>query len=105
IASRAHLANWPEVSRAALAEAGVALADVEAVAATRGPGLVGALLVGLSLGKSIAYALGVPFHAVHHLQGHLHSPFLRLSGQPGEPAEPEPPRFAGPVLSGAPRRL
>jgi N6-L-threonylcarbamoyladenine synthase len=97
IASRAHLANWPAVSRQALAQAGLSIADVEAVAATRGPGLVGALLVGLSLGKSIAFARGVPFHAVHHLEGHLHSPFLRLEG---EPAEVEPERYVGLVLSG-----
>jgi N6-L-threonylcarbamoyladenine synthase len=97
IASRAHLANWPAVSAAALERAGIAMGDIEVVAATRGPGLVGALLVGLSLGKSIAYARGLPFHAVHHLDGHLHSPFLRLGG---EPAEPEPERYFGLVLSG-----
>ncbi len=97
IASRAHLANWPAVSAAAFERAGVAMGDIEVVAATRGPGLVGALLVGLSLGKSIAYARGLPFHAVHHLEGHLRSPFLRLEG---EPAEPEPERYVGLVLSG-----
>jgi N6-L-threonylcarbamoyladenine synthase len=97
IASRAHLANWPAVYQAALEQAGIVIRDVEAVAATRGPGLVGALLVGLSLGKSIAYARGIPFHAVHHLEGHLHSPFLGLGG---EPAEPEPERYVGLVLSG-----
>src|SRR5215510_6769775 len=68
IASREHLANWPQVSAEALARAGVGLPDIDVVAATRGPGLVGALLVGLSLGKAIAYALGRPFHAVHHLE-------------------------------------
>src|SRR5512134_1488379 len=52
IASREHLVNWPAVSRQALAGAGVAISDLDAVAATRGPGLVGALLVGLSLGKA-----------------------------------------------------
>jgi tRNA N6-adenosine threonylcarbamoyltransferase len=97
IASRAHLSNWPAVSAAAFERAGVGMADVDAVAATRGPGLVGALLVGLSLGKAIAYARGLPFHAVHHLEGHLRSPFLRLGG---EPAEPEPERYVGLVLSG-----
>ena len=97
IASREHLANWPPVSAEALARAGVALADVEAVAATRGPGLVGSLLVGLSLGKALAWALGRPFHAVHHLEGHLYSPFLRPDGAP---AEAPPARFTGLVLSG-----
>ncbi len=97
IASREHLANWPAVSDEALARAGFALADVEVVAATRGPGLVGALLVGLSLGKAIAYALGRPFFAVHHLEGHLYSPFLRA---PGQPADSPPQSFVGLVVSG-----
>jgi N6-L-threonylcarbamoyladenine synthase len=99
IASREHLANWPAVSGEALERARVLLRDVEVVAATRGPGLVGALLVGLSIGKAIAFAGGRPFHAVHHLEGHLYSPFLR---PPGDPAPPEipPSRFVGLVLSG-----
>ncbi len=100
IASREHLANWPPVFAAALAGAGVALADVDAVAATRGPGLVGSLLVGLSLGKSLAFGLGRPFHAVHHLEGHLVSPFLGPPGDGGEPAAPVPEAFTGLVLSG-----
>jgi tRNA N6-adenosine threonylcarbamoyltransferase len=99
IASREHLSNWPAVSREALERAGVSLPDVEVVAATRGPGLVGALLVGLSLGKAIAFAGGRPFHAVHHLEGHLFSPFLRAPGDPIPPAPP-PSRFVGLVVSG-----
>jgi N6-L-threonylcarbamoyladenine synthase len=98
IASREHLANWPPVSAEALATAGATWRDVEVVAATRGPGLVGSLLVGLSVGKALAYALDRPFHAVHHLEGHLYSPFLRAA--PEAPAEPVPERFAGLVLSG-----
>jgi N6-L-threonylcarbamoyladenine synthase len=99
IASREHLANWPLVSRAALDQAGVEMRDVGVVAATRGPGLVGALLVGLSIGKAVAFALDRPFHGVHHLEGHLYSPFLR---PPGDPVPPSPPpaRFLGLVLSG-----
>ncbi len=99
IASREHLANWPLVSGEALEKAGIAMADVDVVAATRGPGLVGALLVGLSLGKAIAFAGDRPFHAVHHLEGHLYSPFLRPPGDP-EPPAPPPDRFVGLVLSG-----
>jgi len=99
IASREHLANWPAVSREALERAGVSLQDVEVVAATRGPGLVGALLVGLSLGKAIAFAKKRPFHAVHHLEGHLFSPFLRAPGDPAVPSAP-PSRFVGLVVSG-----
>jgi len=97
IASREHLAGWPQVSAEALQRAGVPLAEVDVVAATRGPGLVGSLLVGLSLGKAIAFALGRPFHAVHHLEGHLYSPYLRLDG---EPSAPVPERFVGLVVSG-----
>jgi N6-L-threonylcarbamoyladenine synthase len=107
IASREHLRAWPPVSAAALGEAGVGLAEVGAVAATRGPGLVGSLLVGLSLGKAIAYALGRPFFAVHHLEGHLYSPFLAppaagdgAAGEPPRPARPAPERFVGLVVSG-----
>ena len=99
IASREHLSNWPAVSREALERAGVSLKDVEMVAATRGPGLVGALLVGLSLGKAIAFAGGRAFHAVHHLEGHLFSPFLRAPGDLVPPAPP-PSRFTGLVVSG-----
>ena len=99
IASREHLANWPAVSGEALARAGVSLAEVDVVAATRGPGLVGALLVGLSIGKAIAFARGLPFHGVHHLEGHLYSPFLRPPGDPSLPELP-PARFAALVLSG-----
>jgi len=97
IASREHLRNWPAVSSAALEEAGIELPDVEVVAATKGPGLVGSLLVGLSLGKAIAYALEKSFQAVHHLEGHLFSPFLR---GPGENAESPPEEFVGLVVSG-----
>jgi N6-L-threonylcarbamoyladenine synthase len=102
IASREHLANWPPVSRQALAQAGVTPADLDLVAATSGPGLVGALLVGLSLGKALAFALELPFHAVHHLEGHLYSPFLPPPGAADSPlpAEEVPRRFAGLVLSG-----
>jgi N6-L-threonylcarbamoyladenine synthase len=97
IASREHLRNWPEVSAAALDRAGVVLADVDVVAATRGPGLVGSLLVGLSIGRAIAWARGLPFHAVHHLEAHLYSPWLRPDR---EPAIELPERFVGLVVSG-----
>lgn len=95
-ASREHLRNWPAVSAAALAEAGIAWSDVGAVAATRGPGLVGSLLVGLSLGKAISYSLGVPFLAVHHLEGHLFSPLLRSDSA----SRPLPDSMVGLVVSG-----
>jgi N6-L-threonylcarbamoyladenine synthase len=97
IASREHLRNWPWVSEAALREAGVGIADIDVVAATKGPGLIGALLVGLSIGKAIAYARQIGFQAVHHLEGHLFSPFLSVDG---EAAQAAPAEFLGLVVSG-----
>lgn len=97
IASREHLKNWLPVSEEAFSRAGVTLEEIDVIASTSGPGLVGSLLVGLSLGRSMAYGLGRPFQAVHHLEGHLYSPFLDVDGGP---AEPVPERFVGLVVSG-----
>ena len=72
-ASREHLDAIDRVLETALADAGVQLGDLDLVAATYGPGLVGALLVGLSFGKALAWSLGVPFRKVHHLEGHIAS--------------------------------
>jgi N6-L-threonylcarbamoyladenine synthase len=71
IAARAHVERMQPVIAKALGEAGVALREVDAVAATRGPGLIGALLVGYATGKALAAALGVPFSGIHHLEGHI----------------------------------
>ena len=71
IASRAHLTSIVSVAGRALADAGVALGDVDAVAVTHAPGLVGALLVGVSYGKALAYSRGLPLVGVHHMEGHL----------------------------------
>ncbi|SDO97702.1 N6-L-threonylcarbamoyladenine synthase [Streptomyces sp. cf386] len=71
IASRAHLQALRPVVRQALDEAGLRLSDIGAVAVTTGPGLSGALQVGLAGAKGIAYALGVPLYGVHHLAGHV----------------------------------
>ncbi|MGH2830384.1 MAG: tRNA (adenosine(37)-N6)-threonylcarbamoyltransferase complex transferase subunit TsaD, partial [Actinomycetota bacterium] len=76
VASRAHLTNMPIITQQALSEAGVRLDDVNGIAVTAGPGLVGALLVGLSAAKAYALALGVPLIGVHHLEGHMESAFL-----------------------------
>jgi N6-L-threonylcarbamoyladenine synthase len=97
LASREHLANWPVVYEEALARAGVSVADLDAVAATRAPGLLGSLLVGLSIGRALAYSRKVPFHGVHHLEGHLVSPFL---GTATAAAEQVPENFVGLVVSG-----
>ena len=74
LASRAHLAALPAVVERALAEAGVSWSAVDAVAVTQGPGLVGALLVGVVYGKAVAYAGGRRLIGVNHLEGHLFAP-------------------------------
>ena len=76
IASRAHVELLTPVVAQALVESGVADQDIEAVAATAGPGLVGSLLVGVSAAKAFALVWGVPFVAVNHLEGHLYAAFL-----------------------------
>jgi len=97
LASREQLANWPAVYAETLARAGVTIDDIGAIAATSGPGLIGSLLVGLSLGRALAWSRGLPFLAVHHLEGHLFSPWLTTDGTP---AAPFPERFVGLVVSG-----
>ncbi len=76
IASRKHLEAISPVVAQALADAGLDLKNIEGVAVTRGPGLVGSLLVGLSAAKALAYALGIPFVGVNHLEGHIMASFL-----------------------------
>ena len=76
LASRAHLLTIEQVVDRALLDAGAALEDVRGVAVTAGPGLVGALLVGVMYGKTLAYRLGIPLIGVHHLEGHLFAPTL-----------------------------
>jgi N6-L-threonylcarbamoyladenine synthase len=71
LASRAHLTSIVPVAERALADASVTLGDVDAVAVTAGPGLVGALLVGVSFGKAIAHGMGAALVGVHHMEGHL----------------------------------
>jgi N6-L-threonylcarbamoyladenine synthase len=87
IASRHHLEIIDLVVARALDDAGAALGDLELVAATQGPGLVGALLVGLSAGKALAAARELPFAPVDHLQGHVAANFVVA----GEGAAFEPP--------------
>ncbi|SFT81254.1 N6-L-threonylcarbamoyladenine synthase [Actinopolyspora lacussalsi subsp. righensis] len=71
IASRAHLEAMEPTARRALDEAGIKLSDVDAIAVTAGPGLAGALMVGVSAAKAYAAALGVPLYGVNHLLGHV----------------------------------
>ena len=89
LASREHLRRIVPVVREALAQAGMKLADMDAIAVTQGPGLVGSLLVGITYGKTLATALEKPLVAVNHLEGHVHAVFLeahRVGRKPELPA-------------------
>jgi N6-L-threonylcarbamoyladenine synthase len=96
IASRHHLELVNLVVGHALLDAGVTLAEIDLVAATQGPGLVGALLVGLSTAKALAAARELPFAAVDHIQGHVAANFL--AGDDGRP--PFAPPFLCLIASG-----
>jgi N6-L-threonylcarbamoyladenine synthase len=89
LASRNHVVDAVPVVRDALAAAGVTLGDIDALAVTQGPGLVGALLVGLQVAKALAFVHDKPLIPVHHLAGHLHGVFLH---------RPDEPRPAGPAF-------
>jgi N6-L-threonylcarbamoyladenine synthase len=77
LASREHLRAVIPVVRAALAQAGITLSDLDAIAVTSGPGLAGALLVGVTYAKALAFAAGLPLIAVNHLEGHIHAVLLK----------------------------
>lgn len=83
LASRDHVRRLLPLIRECLLAAGIARSDLGGIAYTAGPGLVGALLVGAAVARSLAYALGIPAVAVHHMEGHLLAPLL----------EPDPPEF------------
>ncbi len=96
IASREHLQHlFPLVSRA-LADASLSFDDVDSIAVTAGPGLIGALLVGVAGAQGLAYGLGIPIVPVNHLEGHIYSPYLQREGA----ATPLPDRFLALVISG-----
>jgi N6-L-threonylcarbamoyladenine synthase len=86
LASREHLRAIVPVVRETLAQAGKIFGDLDAVAATNGPGLAGSLLVGLTYAKAIAYATGIPLIAVNHIEGHIHAVILEAR-QKGNPVE------------------
>ncbi|AND15781.1 tRNA (adenosine(37)-N6)-threonylcarbamoyltransferase complex transferase subunit TsaD [Rathayibacter tritici] len=87
VAARAHLEALEPALHAALAEAGVALTDLDAIAVTSGPGLSGALMVGVGAAKALAVSLGLPLYAVNHLVGHVGADVLRADGSEGSPVE------------------
>lgn len=76
IAARHHIINVLPTLDSALSQAGLKLADLDGIAVTRGPGLVGALLVAVQVGKALAYAQGLPLFGVNHLEGHLLAAYL-----------------------------
>jgi N6-L-threonylcarbamoyladenine synthase len=88
VASRQHVATIVPVIQRTVADAGITLGDLDAIAVTCGPGLVGALLVGVETAKSLAFALGKPLVGVNHLAGHLAAVFL------GDDAPPPFPHLA-----------
>lgn len=92
IASRKHIEKINQVAGEALREAGRKLSDMDAIAVTYGPGLVGALLVGVSAAKAISFASGIPLIGVHHIEGHISANYI-------ENKELEPP-FVCLVVSG-----
>jgi N6-L-threonylcarbamoyladenine synthase len=102
IASRHHLEIVNAIVRRALEEASVGLDEIELIAATQGPGLVGALLVGLSTAKGLAAARELPLAPVDHLQGHVAANFLRGGGDPaaGSGEAPFEPPFLCLIASG-----
>jgi len=80
IAARAHLAVLDDVVNGALAEADLSIRQLDAIAATAGPGLIGALLVGVTWGRAAAFSLGRPFVPVHHMEAHLFSTWIEDEG-------------------------
>ena len=91
LASREHLRAIVPVVRAALADAKCTLADLDAIAVTSGPGLAGALLVGITYAKALAFAQNLPLIAVNHLEGHIHAVLLSERSSSGsEPIDDEP---------------
>ena len=73
LASREHLEKIGPIVEQALAEARISLSDIDAIAVTQGPGLIGSLLVGVCYAKSLAYSLGIPIIGVNHIEGHVYS--------------------------------
>ncbi len=93
IASRKHMEAMPIVLERAILEAGIQKSDISAIAVTKGPGLVGSLLVGVSAAKMLAYLLKVPLYGIHHLAGHIAANYITYP-------DLEPP-FLSLIVSGA----
>ena len=100
LASREHLRAIVPVVRAALAQANVTLAGLDAIAVTSGPGLAGALLVGITYAKALSFAQGLPLIAVNHLEGHIHAVLLHERSLPDGQSSPESEPALALVVSG-----
>src|SRR5687768_14876923 len=88
LATREHLRNFLPVAREAFLNAGISSADLQAIAATQGPGLPPALVIGFQAGQALAYSLGVPFIGINHHEAHLYSPWIRENRADFESFEP-----------------
>ena len=97
LASRDHVRKLLPLVRQTLAEAGLAVEDLDGVAYTAGPGLVGALMVGAAAGRALAWSLGIPAIGVHHMEGHLLAPLLE--------SDPPQPPFVALLVSGGHTQL
>ncbi len=86
VASRQHVLSIVPVVEQALAQAHITLADVDAVAVTRGPGLAGSLVVGMNAAKGLALGAGIPFVGINHLEGHIYSAWVYDAGETPPPA-------------------
>ncbi len=99
LASREHLRNIVPVVRAAIAKANITFADLDAIAVTEGPGLAGALLVGITYAKALAYGLNKPLIGVNHLEGHIHAVLMEATN-PGAPSQTvSPSKVGSPLLA------
>jgi N6-L-threonylcarbamoyladenine synthase len=96
IASREHLQHLFPLVAQSLHDGGAEWSDLDSIAVTSGPGLIGALLVGVAGAQGLAYGLGIPIVPVNHLEGHIFSPYLQKEG----PSIPLPVRFLSLVISG-----
>src|ERR1700676_4360852 len=87
LASREHLRAIVPVVRAALSQANITLADLDAIAVTSGPGLAGALLVGITYAKALAFGLNKPLIAINHLEGHIHAVLMEARDRAEAPMD------------------
>jgi N6-L-threonylcarbamoyladenine synthase len=90
LATREHLRHLLPMTRQALRDADRTITQMDAIAATQGPGLPGALLIGLKAGQALAFSLGRPFFGIHHHEAHLYSPWITAGPPEGGPAKIQP---------------